>query len=738
MWYAPSRMRFLIICLLFAVACGTQTAHDKMIALLKEIEIRYNSPENSFSTDARLRYFDSLLAQSHTVSDSATATIYLARTLLESGNEQKAVTLLEQFAQQHATHQQYNRHGLMKNLALANLRLGERTNCIGLHAAESCIFPVAGRGIHYDKSGSMKAIALYESLLEKDPNDWETRWLLNIAYMTIGGYPDAVPAQWRLDNLHSDSDNTIKPFIDVSVQMGIDINNQAGGCVVDDFNNDGYLDIITSSWSLKEGMHYCRNNKDGSFGDASEVSKLGSIRGGLHIMQTDYNNDGWKDLFVMRGAWKGAFGLEPNSLLRNNGDGTFSDVTIESGLLSFHPTQTATWADFNNDGWLDVFIGNETANKDNTHPCELYLNNKNGTFTNVATQAACAITAFVKGVTSGDYNNDGWTDIFISTLDGKKILLQNDGLTNGDVHFTDVTEKAGLNKNISRTFSTWFWDYDNDGWPDILVCGYEFNRSLSWYAAAEAAGKLPDNGGHVYLFRNCHDGTFEEVTEKVGLNRVAFAMGSNFGDIDNDGYPDIYLGTGNPLYESLVPNKMFRNNNGVSFSDVTIASHTGNLQKGHGIAFADLDNDGDEDIYIDMGGAYRGDSYQNALYLNPGQNNNRYINITLEGVTCNKPAIGARIKTTFVEAGRERSVYRYVNSGSSFGGNPLRQHIGIGQASTISRIEITWPGSKEVQVLENIPSNQNIIIRQGQAGYQTVPLQSFTFGTTFAGCAPVR
>ena len=730
-------MRFVIL-FLFVAACGADSAHDKMIALLKEIEQRHFSPENSFATDARMRYFDSILAQSHTVSDSAMATIFLARTLLESGNEQKAVTLLEQFAQQHATHQQYNRHGLMKNLALANLRLGERTNCIGMHAAESCIFPVAGRGIHHDKSGSMKAIALYESILEKDPNDWETRWLLNIAYMTTGGYPDAVPAQWRLDNLHTDAGHTIKPFSDVSVQMGLDISNQAGGCVVDDFNNDGYLDIITSSWSLEEGMHFCRNNKDGSFGDASAASKLSSMHGGLHIMQTDYNNDGWKDLFVMRGAWKGEFGLEPNSLLRNNGDGTFSDVTIESGLLSFHPTQTASWADFNNDGWLDVFIGNETASRENARPCELYLNNKKGGFTNIATQAGCAVTGFIKGVTSGDYNNDGWADIFISSLDGSKVLLRNDGLTNGDVHFTDVTVEAGLNKNSARTFSTWFWDYDNDGWCDILVCGYEFNRSLSWYAAAEAAGKLTDNGGHVYLFRNLHNGTFEEVTEKTGLNKVTFAMGSNFGDIDNDGYPDIYLGTGNPLYESLVPNKMFRNNNGASFSDVTVASHTGNLQKGHGIAFADLDNDGDEDIYIDMGGAYRGDAYQNALYLNPGQNNNHYLNITLEGVACNKPAIGARIKATFIDQGQERSVYRTVSSGSSFGGNPLRQHIGIGQASIITRMEITWPGSKEVQVLENIPSGQTIVVRQGQAGYKTVPLKSFTFGTTFVGCAPVR
>ena len=129
-------------------------------------------------------------------------------------------------------------------------------------------------------------------------------------------------------------------------------------------------------------------------------------------MQTDYNNDGLKDIFVLRGGWMKQFGKQPNSLLKNNGDGTFTDVTKQSGLLSFHPTQTATWADFNNDGWLDVFIGNETTSDLDVNPCELYINNKNGTFTETAAKAGCDIKAFVKGVTSGDYDNDGLTRYF--------------------------------------------------------------------------------------------------------------------------------------------------------------------------------------------------------------------------------------------------------------------------------------------------------------------------------------
>lgn len=145
-----------------------------------------------------------------------------------------------------------------------------------------------------------------------------------------------------------------------------------------------------------------------------------------------------------------------------------------------------------------MFIGNETSTDKLKHPCELYINNKNGSFTNLAIQCNAAIVGFVKGVTSGDYNNDGWTDIFISTLNGKKILLKNEGKA-GKLFFRDVSEEAGLSVNQNQTFPTWFWDYDNDGWLDILVCEYQFTNSLAWYAAAEALGSTKDISGRVFF-----------------------------------------------------------------------------------------------------------------------------------------------------------------------------------------------------------------------------------------------
>ncbi len=460
--------------------------NQAMIDLLKTEEKYSNTHENPFAPEAMVKFCDSVINNSSDQNAVITALDKKANALLELGQEQQAIDIFQEVLNKIPRGYIDQRQPIMKDLAITYLRLGERMNCINMHNAESCIFPISKGGVHHDKTGSENAIEIYKTLLRDNPGDLESRWLLNIAYMTTGGYPQEVPPQFLLKITNDDSMHLVKPFIDVAANAGLNYKCMAGGCIIDDFNNDNYPDIVLSSWSLNEPMRYYRNNGNGTFTDVSDSSGLGYLTGGLNMMQTDYNNDGFKDIFVLRGGWRGKFGKTPNSLLRNNGNGTFTDVTKESGMLSFHPTQTATWADFNNDGWLDVFIGNETTPGGEAHPCELYINNKNGTFTEMAAKAGCAITDYVKGVTSGDYNNDGLTDIFISTLTGKKILLKNESVKNGAIKFTDVSEQAGLTKNRSRTFPTWFFDYDNDGWLDILVCGYEFNESLAYYAGAEA------------------------------------------------------------------------------------------------------------------------------------------------------------------------------------------------------------------------------------------------------------
>ena len=706
----------MLVMSVMPLSCSRETLpvggrHRQMVKMLRDIDRRYSTQYNIYDPRTRLQRFDSLLADPEADSYTIRYNRYRkAITLLELGEEQKAINLLESLARNRPDDLQ-----VAKSLALSYLRLGERSNCVVNHASASCIMPMKGAGIHMDERGSRKAIALYEDILSREPDDLETRWLLNIACMTVGDYPHKVPAAYLIPGLKDESSNQINPFEDIAGDLGLEVNNMSGGSIAEDFDNDGMIDLITSGWGTGEIMHYFRNRGDGTFEDRSRRAGLEGITGGLNIMQTDYNNDGWKDVFVLRGAWRGEQGYIPNSLLRNNGNGTFTDVTIESGLLSYHPTQTATWNDFNNDGWLDVFIGNETvAESGVTHPCELFISNGDGTFQDVASSASCDLTQFVKGVSSGDFDNDGWQDIFVSSLDGKRRLLRNKGAYGGGVAFEDVTHKAGIDREEAQTFPGWFWDYDNDGWLDIFACDYRFGESLAADIAAEKLGMDNPEKSKMLLYHNNGDGTFTNVAREVGLNTFAFAMGSNFGDINNDGFLDIYLGTGNPLYESLIPNRMFLNMKGKSFSDVTSSARVGHLQKGHGVSFADMDNDGDQDIYTDMGGAYPGDAYQNSFFLNPGQGNNHWIVLSLEGKDANRAAIGTRVKVTFRENGIQRSVYRDVNSGGSFGSSPHRREIGVGKAAIIDEVEIKWHGSGHTQTFTNVSTNQFLHIVEGE------------------------
>lgn len=717
-----------LLTFILLLACSLElqpqgSCHEEMIRILKNIRKETFGPKNNFNPEAKLPYMDSLLNLPHSTPREIRFCNYLkANILLELGREKDAIRILEYLAKEDNP---YEPPRIQKALAIAYLRQGERSNCITNHAAESCIMPIAGIGIQRDVDGSRKAIGVYERLLKKDPHDLESRWLLNLAYMTIGEYPHKVPPALLIPGMKGDTSYAVKPFEDIAANLKLDVKNMAGGSIVEDFDNDGYLDIMTSGWGTSEAMHYFKNNADGTFTDLSQKVGLKGITGGLNIIQTDYNNDGYKDVFVLRGAWKREFGKEPNSLLRNNGDGTFTDVTTQSGLLSFHPTQTATWNDFNNDGWVDVFIGNESmiAIAEEHHRCELYINNQDGTFREIAREAQCNVLNYVKGVTSGDYDNDGWKDIFISTMDGERKLLRHKGVKENEIVFENVTKLAGLDQAHGNSFPAWFWDYNNDGWLDIFACDYSFERSLAYYAAAEHLNIPEGNLEKMLLYRNNHDGTFTNVAGDIGLNKNVFAMGSNFGDIDNDGFLDMYLGSGNPLYQSLIPNKMFKNIGGRKFADVTASARVGHLQKGHGVSFADMDNDGDQDIYIEMGGAYPGDAYQNSFFLNPGQNNNNWICLSLEGTKSNRAAIGTSVKVTFRENGVSRSVYRDVNSGGSFGASPLRREIGLGKAERIDEIEIRWHGSGMVQTFHDIKPNQFIQITEGNDAIKSVDLK---------------
>jgi hypothetical protein len=576
-------------------------------------------------------------------------------------------------------------------MGVAELRRGELENCIGGHASASCIVPIAKAGLHHAPSGSQNAAKYLAAYLNEHPDDLDMRWLLNVAHMTLGTYPDAVPPQYRIDPAVFTSAEDPGRFVDVAAQKGFTETGLAGGVVIEDLDNDGLVDVVLSSVDSCVPLRYYHHERDGSFRDATAAAHLSDQLGGINITATDYDNDGRIDLFVMRGGWE--FPMR-NSLLRNNSDGTFTDVTRESGLSSgLYRTHTAAWGDFDNDGLVDVFVGHEEA------PSSLFRNMGNGKFVDVAKAAGVARSAFTKAAAWGDYDNDGYPDLYVSNYVGENFLYHNE--RNGT--FTERAKALGVEKPV-MSFPAWFFDYDNDGWVDLFVAS--FVPSVT--EVVRGFLRMPAQAETMKLYRNNRKGGFEDVTAAVKLDRVVPTMGANFGDIDNDGYPDLYLGTGAPSFAALMPNFLFRNHDGKYFVDVTAATGTGHLQKGHGVAFADLDGDGQEDIFENIGGFVPGDGYYRALFRNPGHEAN-WIRVKLVGVKTNRAAIGARIKVT-LDDGSIR--YREISSGGSFGASPFAQHIGLGKRRAVKSIEVWWPASNTHQTLNEVAVNREIVIRE--------------------------
>jgi hypothetical protein len=609
---------------------------------------------------------------------------------------------------------------LDKVLGILELRRGEVDNCLLHHNREMCLFPLSEAAQHRLDDGARRAASHFASYLERNPDDLEVRWLLNIAAMTLGTYPDKVPEPLRIGPEAFASPVDPGRFWDVAGPAGVAYSDNAGGSVTDDFDGDGLLDIVVSSRDPCEPLRFYRNRGDGGFEDAGEAAGLAGQLGGLNVTQADFDNDGHMDLFVMRGGWETAM---RNSLLRNRataeGGIVFEDATARAGLGGpAHRTHSAAWADFDGDGWLDLFIGHEMSFS------QLFRNRGDGTFEDVTDRAGMRFRSQTKGATWGDFNGDRRPDLYVSNFGDRNLLFMN----RGDGRFDEVGRELGVSEP-SYSFPTWAWDYDNDGWQDLMVIS--FLQTVD-EVAREYLERAP-KGQTLRIYRNRGDGSFEDATAAVDMARMVPTMGANYGDIDNDGYLDVYLGTGAPSYGMLVPNRLFLNQAGRRFVDVTTATGTGHLQKGHGISFADLDNDGDEDIFSNMGGAFRGDKYPSALFENPGHGND-WVSVELVGKRSNRAGVGARIRVAFTAAGTPQQRFRWVTSGGSFGASPLMQHIGLGRGARIERLEIDWPtwGGEQAppaQVVRDVPVNSFVVITEGEPGYELRPRTSFTLGS---------
>lgn len=606
---------------------------------------------------------------------------------------------------------------LEEALGIAYLHKSEMENGVYDTPGDRCIFP-PGQNVAYDTykktTSSESAIRYFLKYLQKKPDDFEVKWQLNLAYMTLGKYPEGVPASDLIPPSAFASKESVGRFTDVAAAAGLNLVSMAGGLIVDDFDNDGLLDIVTSSYNMCEHVHFFHNNGDGTFTDRSAEAGLLDELGGLNLIQADYNNDGCMDFLVMRGGWQLPMRM---SLMRNNCNGTFTDVTREAGLSQPVSSQTAVWADIDNDGFVDLFMGNERGT------AHLFRNKGDGTFEDISHSAGVDASTFTKAIVSADYDHDGYPDFYVSNLNGDNFLYHN----NGNRTFTEVGKKAGVEKPWT-SFAAWFFDYDNDGLPDLFVTSYY----MSVDEVMRSYLGLPYNAETLKLYKNLGNGNFRDVTKEVGLDRVFMPMAANFGDIDNDGFLDIYMGMGNPSYASMTPYELLRNKEGKSFVDVTASAGVGDLHKGHGIAFADIDNDGDEDILTVTGGAVPGDAHAFRLYENPG-NGSHWISLRLIGVKTNRAALGARIKVTVLEEGEgnkivERSIYRTVGSGGSFGASPLQQHIGLGKSAQAVNLEIWWPTSNTRQSFTNVHPDQFLQIKEFAKEYSKLEKRPFRLG----------
>ncbi len=601
----------------------------------------------------------------------------------------------------------------LRKLGLAYLRQAEVENCVRRPHRECCLFPLEGGGLHTERGPARAALQTYRRYLELQPEQRDVLWLLNVAAMALGEYPDGLPEEQRIPVQDAAAGDAVGRFIDRGAELGVDAFSLCGGAAVEDFDGDGHLDVATCGYGPRDRLALFRGGPGLSFTPATREAGLEQQLGGLNLISADYDGDGDVDLFVLRGAWLFDHGQIRNSLLENDGQGRFRDVTRAAGLADpARPTQSACFGDFDGDGHLDLFIGNESRREigpaPGEFPAQLFMNRGDGSFEDRAAEAGVTNDRYAKGVAAGDYDNDGDLDLYVSNI-GANRLYRNDGTG----HFVDVAPELGLTEPAGRSFAAWFFDYDEDGWLDLFVGAFQ---STLADVAADALGE-PHDGVSPRLYHNL-GGRFVDVAAEVGLARPFLPMGAGFGDVDNDGWSDLYLATGEPGYEMLVPNALFRNEAGVAFRDVTRAAGLGHLQKGHGVAFADFDDDGDLDLYHQLGGFYPGDGFRNALFENPGHGRH-WLRLRLVASRGHPAAIGARVRVDFAVAGETRSVHRAVGSVSSFGGGPLEQHLGLGHAQRILSLHVSWPGGGESEYAD-VPLDARLRLVEGREAFEIV------------------
>ena len=509
-------------------------------------------------------------------------------------------------------------------------------------------------------------------------------------------------------------------FVHFKGNSGISINREefGPGLCVADFDGDGWQDIYfvngrdlyNRGIAARNALY--RNNGNGTFTDVTDKTGVPGTGYGLGCVWGDYDNDSFPDLFVTQ------YGR--NVLYHNNGNGTFTDVTDKAGVAgtesgAFH--SGATFFDYDRDGRLDLYVGSYVALGDKRYcnlggvlsscapsvyrgsPDALYHNNGNGTFTNV-TAAAKIYQPDGKNLSVGaaDYDNDGWPDLFVANDGLDAYLYHNE--RNGTFKEIGVVSGMALTAQgrVMAAMCISLGDYDNDGWLDLYIS--DFQRSSD------------------HLWHNEASGFFAEVSDQAGITRPThdvLSFGGGFFDYDNDGRLDIFIANGHvyPEVEQASPeihykqtNMLFHNEGNGKFVETTKLAGGGfqTPYVGRGVAFADFDNDGFVDVVV----ANNGDPP--LLLRNRGGNGNHFLNFKLVGTKSNRDAMGARIR---VLAGGLSQIREIAGGGSYLSQSDLRGNFGMGKVSRADSVEVTWPSGQR-QLFRNIEADKFYLIEEGK------------------------
>ena len=490
------------------------------------------------------------------------------------------------------------------------------------------------------------------------------------------------------------------------------------GVALFDYDNDGRLDIFLVNGAplgdptpkgtipQKNGPEYWNRlyhqKPDGTFEDVTERAGLQGVGYGMGVAVGDYDNDGFEDLYVT--AYGG------NSLYHNNGNGTFTDVTLTAGVAGSGWSTAAAWVDLDGDGFLDLVVlryldwdfddlwcgEHKEGYRAYCHPDHfkpiaplVYHNNKNGTFTEIGEKIGLSKPAKGLGLAIGDYDRDGHIDLFVANDSMMEFLYH----SKGDGTFEDVALVAEVAVDIDgRTYAGMgvdFADYNNDGWPDLVVTDLANQR----YA----------------LYLNNGDGSFNYVSPNAGLAQMTLAhsgWGVRFLDYDNDGWKDLLIAQGHDLdtIELNFPHLHYREpmllarNTGHGFADVSAQSGSVFAQPwvARGLAIGDLDNDGRLDAVVTTN-----DGPVHVLN-NQTQTRNHWLLLKLVGHRSNRDAIGAEVEIV-TAAG---SQFATVSTASSYlSASDKRVHFGLGANNTAQRIEIRWPSGIR-QTIKNVAADQ--------------------------------